>query len=238
MQLNSNGASAHPNAISARPGSGMANEIELYEELLAFVEMTPEEQSLYLYPAKTLQEDAGEVAPIEAAELDSSDPVALRVDSITEPPLTHAASIQTEETLQTNEEIADQFNESDPLVDLSFDSVPFDGSGSPVDSSFDSDPLDGSGPPVDSSFDSDPLDGSGPLVGVSFDSGLADTLSGTVCPVCEAKSAIDELFCMSCGSFLNGIASTSPSNPTCADCNEPIAIDEIFCPWCGSVLAG
>jgi hypothetical protein len=231
MQLNSNGASAHPSAISARHGSGRAKEIELYEELLAFVDMTPEEQSRYLYPAKTLQENTGEDAPIETAEPDSSDPVARQVDSIPEPSLTQAASIQTEETLQTNEDIAD-------LFDSSFDSVPFDDSASPVDSNFDSDAFASSGSPVDSNFDFHPLDGSGPLVGVSFDSGLADTLSGAVCPVCEAESAIDDLFCMSCGNFLNGIASTSPSNPTCADCNEPIAIDEIFCPWCGSVLAG
>lgn len=58
---------------------------------------------------------------------------------------------------------------------------------------------------------------------------------GGVCLACGAHSWIDDLFCPSCGGFLDGLA-PSISNRTCAECNLGIASDEIFCPWCGSVL--
>ena len=48
MQLNGNQPSLRSDRIAAQIGSGMPREIDLYEELIAFVEMTPDEQRRYL----------------------------------------------------------------------------------------------------------------------------------------------------------------------------------------------
>jgi len=80
-------------------------------------------------------------------------------------------------------------------------------------------------------------DAGDPLVDLNLDGALTYVTPGKDCLACGAESGTDDLFCMSCGSFLNGVASNSPSNPICADCSQAISVDEIFCPWCGSVLA-
>jgi hypothetical protein len=62
-----------------------------------------------------------------------------------------------------------------------------------------------------------------------------DRIVGPVCRTCGAQSEADDLFCMSCGAFLNGVDSQE-GEPSCGDCSRNINFDEIFCPWCGSTL--
>jgi hypothetical protein len=62
-------------------------------------------------------------------------------------------------------------------------------------------------------------------------------LSRGVCLACGAQSEADDLFCVTCGGFLDEAASALPFNPNCADCGLGVIADEIFCPWCGSALS-
>ncbi|HLF84040.1 MAG TPA: zinc ribbon domain-containing protein, partial [Blastocatellia bacterium] len=79
---------------------------------------------------------------------------------------------------------------------------------------------------------------SGPLSGLNLtpDFVFTGALSRGVCLACGAESAADDLFCITCGVFIDEIGSTLPAKPTCGECKQGIAPDEIFCPWCGSVL--
>ena len=63
-----------------------------------------------------------------------------------------------------------------------------------------------------------------------------DAIVGPACGACGAQSDADDLFCMSCGAFLNGVDSQT-GDPSCGDCSRDINLDEIFCPWCGSTLS-
>jgi hypothetical protein len=79
---------------------------------------------------------------------------------------------------------------------------------------------------------------SGPLSGFNLPPYIVYTgaLSPGVCLACGAASGSDDLFCITCGVFIDEVGATLPVNPTCAECKQEIAADEIFCPWCGSVL--
>lgn len=206
MQFDANLAPARANTIPGQPRS-LGTEIELYEELLAFAEMSPEEQRLYFEEAKSESEPpqaTGPSSPVEPEGIESIDP----------------------EPMQSCEPEA--IESIDPeIVSPSAESVVAYSDATPLDEE-----VEVTEPTCELS------DGNDPLVDLNLDGGFTNVLSGKDCLACGAGSAADDLFCMSCGSFLNGVASNSPSNPVCADCSRGITIDEIFCPWCGSVLAG
>lgn len=197
MQFDANLAPARANPVAGQAGSSIAHEIDLYDELLAFVDMTPQEQRLYLADTTAVNEapEPSCPEPAEPETVDGLDPET-KVCPV-ESPLVFSDStalnvkldVKLDETLEVTDAVVELSDVSDPLADLNLD---------------------------------------GPFT---------DVLSGRDCLACGAESGADDLFCMSCGSFLNGIASNSPSNPICADCSKGITIDEIFCPWCGSVLA-
>ena len=64
---------------------------------------------------------------------------------------------------------------------------------------------------------------------------FAGDLTLGVCLSCGAESGADDLFCVSCGVFIDEIGSTPPkSSPSCGECGQIVAADEIFCPWCGA----
>src|SRR6185369_970143 len=208
MQFDANLAPARANPIPGQSGS-LAAEIDLYEELLAFAEMSPEEQRLYLAEAKSESEPPRATAP-SIPELVAPEPI----ESLDPEPMESCepepVEVKDAETVSTFAEVAIAYSDStrwDEEVEV-----------------------------VDRAVELS--DGSDPLVDLNLDGGYTDVLPGRDCLACGAESGADDLFCMSCGSFLNGVASNSPSNPVCADCNQGITIDEIFCPWCGSVLAG
>lgn len=77
---------------------------------------------------------------------------------------------------------------------------------------------------------------SGSLAGLSPDFPFTGALSRGVCIACGAESGADDLFCITCGAFIDEVSSTLTFNPTCTVCGLGIAADEIFCPRCGSVL--
>jgi hypothetical protein len=79
---------------------------------------------------------------------------------------------------------------------------------------------------------------SGPLSGLNLPPEFFYTgaMSRGVCLACGAESGTDDLFCLTCGVFIDEIASTLPSNPSCGECRQRIDQEEIFCPWCGSAV--
>lgn len=207
MQFDANLAPARANPLP-EPSGSLGAEIDLYEELLAFAEMSPEEQRLYFAEAKSESE------PPQATRPSTPESVAPEaIESLDPEPM---ESCGPEALERIDPEIVSPSAES--VVAYS-----------------DSTPLDEEVEVTEPAFELS--DGSDPLVDLNLDGGFSDVLPGKDCLACGAESGADDLFCMSCGSFLNGVASTSPSNPVCADCNQSITIDEIFCPWCGSVLA-
>lgn len=207
MQFDANLAPARANPVPGQAGSSIAHEIDLYDELLAFVDMTPDEQRLYLADTTAVNE-APKPTELETAGPEPAEPETVGLETVdgldpetavtsVESPLVFADSTPLDEKLDVK--LDEKLEVTDAVVEVS--------------------------------------DVSDPLADLNLDGPFTDVLSGKDCLACGAASGADDLFCMSCGSFLNGIASNSPSNPICADCSQGITFDEIFCPWCGSVLA-
>lgn len=224
MQFDANLAPARAHPLPGPSGS-LGAEIDLYEELLAFAEMSPEEQRLYFAEAKSESEPPQATRPsipesVAPEAIESLDPEPMESrgpEPIESPDPESMESCEPEALERIDLEIVSPSAES--VVAYS-DSTPWDEEVEVTEPAFEL------------------SDGSDPLVDLDLDGGFSNVLPGKDCLACGAESGADDLFCMSCGSFLNGVASNSPSNPVCADCNQSITIDEIFCPWCGSVLAG
>ena len=209
MQFDANLAPARANPVSGQAGSSLAHEIDLYDELLAFVGMTPDEQRVFLADTASVDE-APEASCPEPAESETVDGLDLETAvSLVESPFVFADSTPPDEKVDENLD-----EKPDVKLDVKLDEN-----------------LEVTEAVVELS------DVSEPLADLNFDGAFTEVLSGKDCLACGAGSSADDLFCMECGSFLNGDASNSPSNPICADCSQGIMIDEIFCPWCGSVLA-
>ena len=80
---------------------------------------------------------------------------------------------------------------------------------------------------------------SGPLAGLFLPpkAAFSGALTRGVCLACGAESGADDVFCVSCGAFIDEVDSAIQQEPTCADCGERIVPDEIFCPSCGASLS-
>jgi predicted amidophosphoribosyltransferase len=62
-------------------------------------------------------------------------------------------------------------------------------------------------------------------------------MSKGVCIACGAESSEDDLFCVTCGGFIDEIEAPAQSMATCRECEQKIETDEIFCPLCGASAA-
>jgi hypothetical protein len=182
MELNDN-AVACTDPINPQTGEVSASEIELYDELLAFAELSPEEQARLESPEPALEPREG------SAE--------------------QARDCAFSETVLTGAPVESLTSASDSL------------------DAIDADPAVGGGPSP-----------SGPLSGFDLPQEVVYTgaMSRGVCLACGAESGADDLFCPTCGDFVDEVASTLPSNPTCGECKQPIDSEEIFCPSCGSAM--
>lgn len=207
MQFDANLAPARVNPVPGQGGS-VASEIDLYDDLLAFVELSPDEQRRYLANLDSASEAPKASQPIPAS---TASEAVEKVDPEIEALVVDIDSVPSPENVESIQTVVDASDIGEPL----------------------NEGLEAAQPVVGFSGATDPL------VDLNLDNGFTGELCGKDCLACGARSADDDLFCMRCGSFLNGVASNSPSdNPVCSDCSQPITIDEIFCPWCGSVLAG
>lgn len=197
MDLNPNHARARVESGSLYPLPGGADEINLYDELLTFSEMSPEERCL-----KTC--DIHQAQPVDQTDR-------LERGSISTQPLTPDRSRiepqQTQPLIHDHAEVyaghaAQARAESEPEIQQKTefgDSGPFGA--------------------LDSQFQ------------------YNGSLSGGTCLGCGAESGAEDLFCITCGAFVDLADSPRVSKPVCAECGFDRSADEIFCPECGSLVA-
>jgi hypothetical protein len=297
MELKKSDAAVCPEPMDAQTGSTSAVEIDLYDELITFAELSPEEQSRVAdLPNKALEqpeedssaqadehelsEPALTQAPVKLdfaihqvetpAEKISEEDAALSVNRpqvSVEPvkpelatmesslPPTEAAQIpfepvltdaqieigESEHVLETSTTFTGEDEESaapepvpTPAAMEVVEAVTIVPVAEPVGESEVLKPsAETSGNRISPVAGPRP---SGPLSGFNLPPEIVykGTLSRGVCLACGAEAGADDLFCLTCGVFIDEAASTLPSNPTCTECKQRIDADEIFCPWCGS----
>jgi hypothetical protein len=229
MELNDN-AVVCTDSINPQTGEGSAGEIELYDELIAFAELPPEEQVRLESPEPSSEPREGSAD--NAQDCTFSEPVlsGAPVESLT------SASEAEEPTEQTSlESIQSEVVEQTAPTDWTQRGSPIQPV-APAESACDSEVL-------TESVDVDPPVGgvpspSGPLSGFDLPQEMVYTgaMSRGVCLACGAESGADDLFCLACGDFVDEVGSTLPSNRMCGECKERIDTGEIFCPWCGSAM--
>ena len=181
---------ASPNNSGISPKA--ADEIELYEELVAFLKLPPDKKLRYLSrPGTGSSKDTAQYAAPEPAGTATSEQVDVEgVEPASESTFTDAVPKEDGETERSSPRVADEFSAGATLAEMNPKYV------------------------------------------------FTSALSGQACRACGAQSEADDLFCMSCGAFLNGVESALPFDPNCTDCSGEVQPDEIFCPWCGSTLSG
>ena len=181
VRVSSNGSGVSPK---------VADEIDLYDQLVVFVDLLPAEKQRYLdWSDKGASKKRIEVDASEPVETTVSEEVAFE----TTKPVSKSGPLEGEPkgnpTIdQASAQVADEFGTRSTLAEMNPQYV------------------------------------------------FTTILPGQACRTCGAQSEADDLFCMSCGAFLNGVG-TPAFDPSCGDCRRDINLDEIFCPWCGSTLA-
>ncbi len=231
MKLNHTDAAIRAGSISAETSSS-SGEIDLYNDLTAFAELSPEEQMrLVDHPEKTSTEPETPSAEELEEEPPSSEPL------LAPAPVEPVDSKKTpEETENTSAEKDEKHPFPEPVPALApIEPVEPAATALPVESASDasgSKSADGRSKVRPELF----VRPSGPLGSLTRGFVFTGALSRGVCLACGAESDADDLFCITCGVFIEEVGSTLPVKPTCAECKQGIASDEIFCPWCGSVL--
>lgn len=192
MEFNKDEAAVHASSVNVEAGSRAVGEIDLYDELISFAELSPEEQRLVARPKKPAEEAPlpNDVEPV------STQPAIKPIEAETTEPAA--------ESVPDFEEPGERAEASDPSQEL-----------------------------FDRSRTGALLAG----LNVVPDFVFTGDLSGGACLACGSESGADDLFCLSCGVFIDNIGSTPAVNPTCGECGQSVAADEIFCPWCGAAPA-
>jgi hypothetical protein len=230
MEFNKNEPATVAGSTAVGAAISSAGEVDLYDELIAFAELTPEEQlRLVARPQEPLE---------EAVECQNSDSVSTQDTTIsgeiqaTEP---EAATIsETDDSIAVSEVSSEASEDSSPGGSLAVPSLL--AAQSPSDSE-DSPAIRETSDVSTQLYD---RSRTGPLLAgfnVIPEFVFAGDLSLGVCLACGAESGADDLFCVVCGVFIDEIGSTPKSNPTCGECGQNVTADEIFCPWCGAAPA-
>ena len=230
MEFNKTEAAMLAGSTTAQASGPSAAEIDLYDELIAFAGLSPEEQQRLLARSKKSEDEAiatpgsesvstqntGSSVEIQATEL--------RAENISEPGDSVAAGVITQ--------VRPEASEGSSLSGLP-SALGSTTAQSPADS-------EDAAANVETAEVSPQLfdrSRTGPLLaGLSVfgDFVFAGDLSRGVCLACGAESAAEDLFCVSCGVFIDEIDSTPKSSPSCGECGQRVTDDEIFCPWCGA----
>lgn len=230
MEFNKNQAALLDGSTTVGAADSSAGEVDLYDELTVFAGLTPEEQQrLLARPIESVD---------EAVEPPPSDQVSTQNTST--PVEIEATDLQAETFPQTDDSIADgKINEvsskasEGSRLSGSLEIPSITAAQSPSGSEDSSAKGETSGV-VPQLFD---RSRTGPLLAglnVIPEFVFAGDLTLGVCLACGAESGADDLFCVSCGVFIDDIGSTPKSNPTCGECGQRVTADEIFCPWCGA----
>jgi len=252
MKLNNH--DGHDGAICAdlpdeKGDSNSCAEIELYTELISFSELPPEEKLQSIVELRKAVEEARRKSEQELAEkalsaaAPASDPETFVVPSrfIIEEPVERRASaplISNPTVAQTNGASANspkQTRSSGSLTELPAQSpsIPV-----AVESPAAVEASSNLSGPADSRLVTSPKP-SGPLSGLNLPSNIVytGTIAAGACISCGAETGEEDLFCVACGGFVDGIE-TSVVVPKCTECKKEISSEEMFCPFCGAATAG
>lgn len=197
MDLNPNHARTRVESGPLYPVAAAADEINLYDELLTFSEMSPEERGLKA-------SDTNQPQPVDETD---------RVES---------GSIPTQPLTQDRSRIEPQ--QTQPLI---HDHVEMHVGHETPDH-------------VESELEiqqKTEFGDSGPFGALDSQFQYNGSLSGGTCLGCGAESGAEDLFCITCGAFVDVADSPAASKPVCAECGLDSSADEIFCPECGSLVA-
>ncbi|HSB08023.1 MAG TPA: zinc ribbon domain-containing protein [Blastocatellia bacterium] len=192
MDLDQNRASAGGDSANSQPPSCAPTEIDLYGELLAFSDLSPDER-------RSQAETSHEQITAQHAEHTAIE------DFEQPPPIARESEGDANQEASESEAHGSNSQETD---------APVAGSGT----------TSGKSTPVDK---------------MSLESTYTGALSAGVCISCGAESEAQDLFCATCGVFVEEVETRRPSNPKCpkcAECGSVASADEVFCPGCGAVL--
>lgn len=233
MEFNKNEAAIFAGSATVAAAGPSAGEIDLYDELIAFAGLSPEEQRrLLARPKKSGEEAAAHPYSRSDSAPNTSRPVEgevteLQAKTISEPDASFAGGEISEVSSEASE--GSSSSGSPALLSLTAAQRLSDSEDSAAN--------------VETNEVSPQLfdrSRTGPLLAglnVFGDFVFAGDLSRGVCLACGAESAAEDLFCVSCGVFIDDIDSTPKSSPTCDECGQSVTADEIFCPWCGAAPA-
>lgn len=226
-----NNGEAVRGARSNHTRTSTAVELDLYRELLAFAELSPEEQGLWSVLcreqlAQTAADDPypGPV-PTDSPEHVEAEPAAETAFVYEQGPNSADLGPSAESTFVYDPGPAPSDWNPNPLTlePAAYSAFIHEPTGK-------ADDITTTSPGI--SEVPDPLD----ALNLTPQSAFNGALSKGVCLACGARAGAEDLFCVGCGIFMDEIAATLPFNPNCAGCGLGIAADELFCPWCGSVL--
>ena len=228
MKLNHNDAAVRDESINAQTRSS-SGEIDLYDDLTAFAELSPEDQMrLVDRPEKSSTETEK-----TSAEGEHPSPEPLLAPAPIEPVEAEKTPAERE---QTSAETAAKHPSPEPVLALA-QIEPVEAKATALRAQSASDAGSSNASVERSEVRPEVfVRPSGPLGSLTRGFVFTGALTRGVCLACGAESDADDLFCITCGVFIEEIGSTLPVKPTCAECKQGIAPDEIFCPWCGSVL--
>lgn len=198
MLLNGNQTSLRSDGLAAQIGSGMPREIDLYEDLVAFAEMTPDEQRRYLCPAETPPAtNVAEAMVVEAQKPVSTDSCELDVaESISELDSTASDLNLAEQAIETGSEIGEAFEAGEPFIDLG----PYTELDTELDTEFAGALTGTTCPECEAELGIDDLFCA--ECG-SFLNGIPSApASDQICADCSQSVSIEEVFCPWCGSVL------------------------------------
>ncbi len=245
MELNTKDALLGTDSDDAQPTLAGVGEIELYGELTAFTELSPEEQMRLLDHSQAVSAEPG----VESAD-QTQEKAAIEslLNQAPIEPVEEDTAAMTTAPLSAEEAAEEHTSPEEVLVNVPIEPTGGESAASEsgaksaepgAESGSHSGALRGYSKPGKISPErSDGSRPSGPLSGflLTPDFVFTGALSRGVCLACGADAGTDDLFCVACGVFIDEIASTLPFNPTCTECKQGITAGEIFCPWCGASL--
>ena len=231
MELNKTEAATLAGSPTVEAASASATEIDLYDELIIFAGLSPEEQQRMLARPKNPRGAA------VAASYSNSDNTQ-----------NASSSVEREATVlpaHTISEPDDSFAGMSEVRPVAAEASGRSGLTAALSSTSAQSPSDSD----DTAANSETSDVSpqlfdrsrtGPLLAglnVFGDVVFSGDLSRGVCLACGAESSAEDLFCVNCGVFIDETDSTPKSTPSCGECGHSVTADEIFCPWCGAAPA-
>jgi RNA polymerase subunit RPABC4/transcription elongation factor Spt4 len=222
-----------------RADSNQAGEIDLYDELVAFSSLSPEDQSCVPAPRPVNDSEEAICEPVKGRENQSVEPIKQQpfdlidraeLRPVEEPSANAIEDFPFELPYEPAPEMERKPSFESPRAGQSNPGQPNQGTGD-----------------LDLAY---LLRVTGPLIALGLTMNSDSSL--LVCRDCRSQSSSKDMFCVNCGGLLEGTevadadtddrkisdvaAEAATVKSVCADCNYLIEADEVFCPSCGAVI--